>query len=66
VAPTAVLAGDVALLRGRAQHATRIGDVQRERDVPGTVYGVPRGTDATTMMRGQSAWFAAHRDDVEA
>jgi gamma-carbonic anhydrase len=37
--------------------------VQRELDFPGTVYGIPRGTDATTMMRGQSEWFAAHLDD---
>ena len=37
--------------------------IQRELDFPGTVYGIPRGTDATTMMRGQSDWFAAHRDD---
>jgi len=39
--------------------------IQRELDFPGTVYGIPRGTDATTMMRAQAAWFAAHRDDVE-
>jgi carbonic anhydrase/acetyltransferase-like protein (isoleucine patch superfamily) len=39
--------------------------IQRELDFPGTVYGIPRGTDATTMMRGQSAWFAPHRDDTE-
>jgi len=38
--------------------------IQRELDFPGTVYGIPRGTDATTMMRGQSDWFAAHRADV--
>jgi gamma-carbonic anhydrase len=40
--------------------------IQRELDFPGTVYGIPRGTDATTMMRGQAAWFGAHRDDTEA
>lgn len=39
--------------------------IQRELDFPGTVYGIPRGTDATTMMRGQAEWFAAHRDDTE-
>ena len=39
--------------------------IQRELDFPGTVYGIPRGTDATTMMRGQSDWFAAHRADTE-
>ena len=38
--------------------------IQRELDFPGTVYGIPRGTDATTMMRGQAEWFGAHRDDV--
>ena len=38
--------------------------IQRELDFPGTVYGIPRGTDATTMMRGQSDWLAAHRGDV--
>ena len=40
--------------------------VQRELDFPGTVYGIPRGTDATTMMRRQAEWYAAHRDDAEA
>jgi carbonic anhydrase/acetyltransferase-like protein (isoleucine patch superfamily) len=37
--------------------------IQRELNFPGTVYGIPRGTDATTMMRGQSDWFAAHLED---
>ena len=40
--------------------------IQRELDFPGTVYGIPRGTDATTMMRGQAEWFGAHREDAEA
>jgi carbonic anhydrase/acetyltransferase-like protein (isoleucine patch superfamily) len=39
--------------------------IQRELDFPGTVYGIPRGTDATTMMRAQAEWFGAHRRDVE-
>ena len=39
--------------------------IQRELDFPGTVYGIPRGTDATTMMRAQAEWFGAHRDDRE-
>ena len=39
--------------------------VQRELDFPGTVYGIARGTDARTMMRGQTEWFAAHLDDDE-
>ena len=37
--------------------------IQRKLNFPGTVYGIPRGTDATTMMRGQSEWFAAHLED---
>jgi carbonic anhydrase/acetyltransferase-like protein (isoleucine patch superfamily) len=39
--------------------------IQRELDFPGTVYGIPRGTDATTMMRAQAEWFGAHRRDVD-
>jgi gamma-carbonic anhydrase len=38
--------------------------IQQGLDFPMTVYGIPRGTDATTLMRGQAEWFAAHRDDV--
>jgi carbonic anhydrase/acetyltransferase-like protein (isoleucine patch superfamily) len=37
--------------------------VQEGLDFPGTVYGVPRGTDATTLMRRQSAFYGAHADD---
>ena len=40
--------------------------IQRELDFPGTVYGLPRGTDAETLMRGQTEWFAAHREDEPA
>jgi gamma-carbonic anhydrase len=40
--------------------------IQRELDFPGTVYGIPRGTDATTMMRGQAEWLGAHRRDTQA
>jgi carbonic anhydrase/acetyltransferase-like protein (isoleucine patch superfamily) len=39
--------------------------VQRELDFPGTVYGIPREADAETLMRGQTEWFAAHREDAE-
>ena len=38
--------------------------VQEGLDFPGTVYGVPRGTDATTRMRRQSAFYGAHADDT--
>jgi carbonic anhydrase/acetyltransferase-like protein (isoleucine patch superfamily) len=37
--------------------------VQKDLDFPQTVYGIPRGTDATTMMRRQAEWYGAHRDD---
>jgi hypothetical protein len=36
---------------------------QRELDFPGTVYGIERGTDATTLMRRQSDFYGAHSDD---
>jgi gamma-carbonic anhydrase len=37
--------------------------IQRGLDFPGTVYGVERGTAAADLMRGQSEWYGAHRDD---
>jgi carbonic anhydrase/acetyltransferase-like protein (isoleucine patch superfamily) len=40
--------------------------IQRDLDFPGTVYGVERGTPVEELMRQQSAWYEAHRDDVEA
>jgi carbonic anhydrase/acetyltransferase-like protein (isoleucine patch superfamily) len=58
-----VAVGDPAQILPPDRHDD-IWAVQLELDFPGTVYGIPRGTDATTMMRGQSAWFAAHLDDV--
>ncbi|HYN92692.1 MAG TPA: gamma carbonic anhydrase family protein [Pilimelia sp.] len=36
---------------------------QEPLDFPGTVYGVPRGTPATELMRRQVDWFSAHRAD---
>ena len=57
-----VAVGDPAQILAPDRHDD-IWAIQRELDFPGTVYGIPRGTDATTMMRGQSAWFAAHLDD---
>jgi carbonic anhydrase/acetyltransferase-like protein (isoleucine patch superfamily) len=48
-----------------AYHAD-IWDVQRELDFPGTVYGEERGEDLMArVMRKQSAWLGAHRDDRE-
>ena len=60
-----VAVGDPARILPPDQH-DEIWAIQRELDFPGTVHGVPRGTDPTTLMRGQSAWFGAHRDDREA
>jgi gamma-carbonic anhydrase len=57
-----IAVGDPAQLFAPKDHDA-IWAIQRELDFPGTVYGVPRGTDATTLMRGQSEWFGAHRDD---
>ena len=57
-----IAAGDPAELFSPDRH-DELWDVQRPLDFPGTVYGVPRGTDATTLMRAQSEWFGAHRDD---
>lgn len=37
--------------------------VQRDLDFPGTVYGVPRGTPMTELMRGQSDYYGAHAGD---
>ena len=48
-----VAVGDPAQILPPDRHED-IWAVQRELDFPGTVYGIPRGTDATTMMRGQS------------
>ena len=57
-----IAVGDPAQILPPDRHED-IWAIQRELDFPGTVYGIPRGTDATTMMRGQSAWFGAHADD---
>jgi carbonic anhydrase/acetyltransferase-like protein (isoleucine patch superfamily) len=48
-----------------AYHAD-IWDIQEELDFPGTVYGEERGDDMMArVMRKQSAWLGAHRDDRE-
>ena len=57
-----IAAGDPAQLFSPDRH-DELWEVQRPLDFPGTVYGVERGTDATTLMRKQIEWFGAHRDD---
>ena len=53
-----------ALVRRRAAHPEDIWAIQRELDLPGTVYGEARGDDLMArVMPRQSAWLAAHRDD---
>jgi carbonic anhydrase/acetyltransferase-like protein (isoleucine patch superfamily) len=58
-----VAVGDPAQILPPDRHED-IWAIQRELDFPGTVYGIPRGTDAETMMRAQAEWFGAHRDDA--
>jgi gamma-carbonic anhydrase len=57
-----IAAGDPAQLFSPDRH-DELWEVQRGLDFPGTVYGVDRGTDATELMRRQSEWFGAHRQD---
>ncbi|MGI5189345.1 gamma carbonic anhydrase family protein [Promicromonospora sp. CA-289599] len=38
--------------------------IQRKLDFPGTVYGVDRDTSMRELMRRQSDYYGAHRDDV--
>ena len=59
-----IAAGDPAQLFSPDRHED-LWDVQRELDFPGTVYGVPRGTPPEELMRRQSEFFGAHREDRE-
>jgi carbonic anhydrase/acetyltransferase-like protein (isoleucine patch superfamily) len=59
-----IAAGDPAQLFPPERH-DELWAVQRELDFPGTVYGVPRATPAEELMRRQSEFFAAHREDRE-
>lgn len=57
-----VAAGDPARLFPPDRH-DELWQVQRDLDFPGTVYGVPRGTDMRTLMARQSDFYAAHSSD---
>ena len=59
-----IAAGDPAQLFSPDRHE-ELWEVQRELDFPGTVYGVERGTPAAELMRRQSEFYAAHREDRE-
>lgn len=57
-----VAVGDPAEILSPDRH-DEIWAIQKPLDFPGTVYGVPRGTDPTTLMSAQTDWYGAHRDD---
>jgi carbonic anhydrase/acetyltransferase-like protein (isoleucine patch superfamily) len=59
-----IAVGDPAQLFPPGRHE-ELWAVQRELDFPGTVYGVPRGTPPEELMRRQSEFFGAHREDRE-
>lgn len=57
-----VAAGDPAELFSPDRHDA-LWKVQQGMDFPGTVYGVARGTPMRTLMRRQTEFYGAHRDD---
>ncbi|HWK91290.1 MAG TPA: gamma carbonic anhydrase family protein [Luteimicrobium sp.] len=57
-----VAVGDPAQILPPDRHDD-IWAVQRELDFPGTVYGVGRDVPMRELMRRQSEFYAAHRDD---
>lgn len=59
-----VAVGDPARILPPGEHE-QIWAVQEGLDFPGTVYGLPRDAPARQRMTRQTAWFGAHRDDVE-
>jgi gamma-carbonic anhydrase len=59
-----IAVGDPAEILPPDRH-DEIWAIQRELDFPGTVYGVPRGTPPEELMRRQSEFFGAHREDRE-
>ncbi|MET4158046.1 gamma carbonic anhydrase family protein [Agromyces sp. PvR057] len=58
-----VAVGTPAQLFGPDRH-DEIWAVQRTLDFPGTAYGVDRSAGMAEIMRRQSAFYAAHDDDV--
>jgi gamma-carbonic anhydrase len=58
-----VAVGDPAQVLAPERHE-EIWAVQERLDFPQTVYGLPRSASARERMTRQTAWFAAHRDDV--
>ncbi|MEV0951766.1 gamma carbonic anhydrase family protein [Promicromonospora sp. NPDC050249] len=69
VAPGAVVpigwvaVGDPATILPPEKH-DEIWAIQRELDFPGTVYGIDRDVSMRELMRRQSDYYGAHRDDA--
>ena len=59
-----VAVGDPAELFSPERHE-EIWAIQKGLDFPQTVHGVRRGTPTGELMRRQSEWFGAHREDRE-
>ena len=57
-----IAAGDPAALFAPGRH-DELWAVQEGLDVPGTVYGVTRGTSMRTIMSRQVEFYGAHADD---
>lgn len=57
-----VAVGDPATILSPDRHE-EIWAIQRELDFPGTVYGVGRDVPMRELMRRQSEFYGAHRDD---
>lgn len=58
-----VAVGDPATILPPDRHE-EIWAIQRELDFDGTVYGVGKDVSMREIMRGQSDYYGAHRDDV--
>ncbi|WP_129786687.1 gamma carbonic anhydrase family protein [Promicromonospora panici] len=58
-----VAVGDPATILPPDRHE-EIWAIQRELDFPGTVYGVGRDESMRELMRRQSDYYGAHRDDA--
>lgn len=58
-----VAVGDPATILPPEKHE-EIWAIQRELDFPGTVYGTDRDVSMRELMRRQSEYYGAHRDDA--
>jgi carbonic anhydrase/acetyltransferase-like protein (isoleucine patch superfamily) len=58
-----VAVGDPVSIFSPERHED-IWKVQRTLDFPGTVYGVPRGTSMSELMRNQSSYYGEHLHDT--